>query len=127
MPAKICDAGELRTAIRIVRPVHQRDRTGTPVYDEEGHPVTEMVNVFGCGQVRHCKWTNAWGSEVYAAEQAGALEPATLTMRFARCVTPDCLIYKGCDPRPYEVISIDDVDDRHQWLAIKVKRQVAAV
>ena len=126
--AKSATAGELRTPIRVFRPDKPLDEHGQPKTDSEGYPIVQWVNVFGCGGVRHVKWEGAWGREVYEARQAGVIEPATVTMRYTRAVTPDCIVYKGDDPRPYEIISgINDVDERHQWIEFKVQRKAVAV
>ena len=53
-------------------------------------------------------------------------EPATLTLRYTPKITTTCLIYRGSDPEPYEVISVNDVDNRHTWLEVKVQRKGAA-
>lgn len=113
-------AGELRTRITVF------DVPGGEELNENGYQVTEPVNVFGEGGSRMCKWVNAYGGEVYTAKQLGVQEPATLTMRYTPKVTPTCLIYKGADKRPYEVIGVNDVEDRHVWLEVKVMRKAAA-
>ena len=41
-------------------------------------------------------------------------------------ITTTCLIYRGEDPRPYEVVSLNDVEDRHAWLEVRVQRKAAA-
>nr|DAR46642.1 MAG TPA: putative head-tail adaptor [Caudoviricetes sp.] len=53
-------------------------------------------------------------------------EPATITMRYSPLINEQLLIYKGSDAQPFEVISIDDVEERHVWLEIKVQRKVSA-
>lgn len=118
--AKHVGAGELRTKIMVFQP------PGAGEYNENGYPVTQPVNVFGDGATRYCKWVNAWGSEVYAARQAGVTEPATITMRYTCKLTTTCLIYRVGDPNPYEVISVNDVEDRHTWLEVKVQRTGAS-
>lgn len=121
--AKRAGAGEMRTRISVWdRP---RDGTGAPLRDGDGYPVQTPVNVFGEGGGRWCRWVDAWGSEVYAARQAGVTEPATLTMRWTPKVTTTCTVYRGRDPRPYEVLSVNDVEDRHVWLEVKVQRKAA--
>lgn len=126
--AKSATAGELRTPIRVFRPDKTLDEHGKAQTDSEGYPIEREINVFGPGGVRHVKWESAWGREVYEARQAGVTEPATVTMRYTRAVTPDCIVYKGDDPRPYEIISgINDVDERHQWIEFKVQRKAVAV
>lgn len=116
--ARSASAGELRTRIKVF------DVPNGEAWNENGYPVQEPINVFGEGGSRMCKWVNAYGVEVYTAKQAGVTEPATLTMRYTPLVTPTSTIYKGSDPRPYEVISVNDVEDRHAWLEVRVQRKV---
>lgn len=123
--AKRAQAGALRTRIRIFD--LPRDENGEVLRDRDGYEVKEPVNVFGPGATRQCQWVNAWGGEVYAARQAGVTEPATLTMRYTPKVTTECLIYRGDDPKPYEVISVNDVENRHTWLEVKVQREAAVM
>ncbi|HWS43299.1 MAG TPA: head-tail adaptor protein [Pseudoflavonifractor sp.] len=116
--ARSASAGELKTRIKVF------DVLDGEALNENGYPVQEPINVFGEGGSRMCKWVNAYGVEIYTAKQAGVTEPATLTMRYTPLVTPTSTIYKGSDPRPYEVISVNDVEDRHAWLEVKVQRKV---
>ena len=121
--AKRANAGELRTQIMVFDV--PRDAQGEPLRDEDGYKLEEPVNVFGDGATRYCKWVNAWGSEVYTARQAGVTEPGTLTLRYTPKLTTTCIIYRGTDPKPYEVISVNDVENRHAWLEVKVQRKGA--
>ena len=75
---------------------------------------------------RHKLFLHAYGTEVFTAMQLQVQEPATLTMRYSALIRPDCLIYKLGDPVPYEIISVNDVEDRHCWLEVKVRRMGAA-
>lgn len=47
-------------------------------------------------------------------------------MRYSPLIDPAMLVYKGKDPRPYEIISLNNVEDRGKWLEIKVQRKGAA-
>lgn len=119
--AKQAQAGELRTRIYIRRTVKDTDPEGSPIQQEE--------SVFGPEEperVWHCKWVNAYGAEAFTAMQLQIREPATLTMRYSALIRPDCLIYRLGDPVPYEIISVNDVEDRHHWLEVKVHRREAA-
>ena len=118
------DAGELRTRITVYD--LPRDEKGEVLLDDDGYPAREPVNAFGPGGGRSCKWEDAWGSQVYAARQAGVTDPATLTLRYTPRITTTCIIYRGRDPRPYEVISVRDIGDRHAWMEVKVQRKEAA-
>lgn len=73
-----------------------------------------------------CKWVNAHGAEIYQAAELRLREPATITMRYSPLVTVKSRIWRGRDTKPYEVISINNVNDRCEFLEIKVQRVVAA-
>jgi SPP1 family predicted phage head-tail adaptor len=115
--AKYANPGALRTPVRFIR----IDRTN----DADGYPTETEVDVFGAPVM--CAWVNVHGNEVFTAMQMKLREPATLTTRYSPLINQKLLIYKGTDPDPYEVISIDDVEDRHAWLEIKVQRATEAV
>ncbi len=121
--AKQAQAGELRTRIYIRRTVKATDAEGSAQEREE--------SVFPPGgdggeRVWHCRWVNAYGAQAMTAMQLQLQEPATLTMRYTPLVRPDCLIYRLGDPVPYEVVGVNDVEDRHKWLEVKVCRKTAA-
>lgn len=123
MPKQI-GAGDLRTRITVFD--LPRDEAGEVLRDADGYPVQEPVNVFGPGGGRSCKWEDAWGSEVYAARQAGVTDPATLTLRYTPKITTTCTVFRGSDPRPYEVLSVRDIGAQHAWMEVKVQRKEAA-
>lgn len=120
--AKQANAGELRTLAYFRRVVKETD--------EEGYPLGREETVFHDSAGRevpvHCKWVNAHGTEVFSAMQLQLRQPATLTMRYSPLIQPTMLVYKGRDPVPYEVVSVDDVEDRHRWLEVTVQRKGAA-
>lgn len=119
--ARQAQAGELRTRIYIRKTVKGTDAEGSAYVREE--------SVFGPEEperVWHCKWVNAYGTEAMTAMQFQIQEPATLTMRYSPLIRPDCLVYKLGDPVPYEIISVNDVEDRHRWLEVKIHRKEAA-
>ncbi len=116
--SKYANAGELRTRVYFKR--IQRST------DAEGFPAETEVNVFGEGEYARCKWVNAHGSEVFLAKQLELREPATLTMRYSPLINEKLLVYHEDDIKPYEIISLDNVENRNQWLEIKVQRMVSA-
>lgn len=121
--AKRISAGDLRTRIYIRKTVKH--------VDGEGVAGMREVSIFTDPpdrpeRVYHCKWVSAYGVEAVAAMQFQIEEPATLTMRYSPLIQPDQLIYKLGDPVPYEIISVNDVEDRHCWLEVKVHRRRAA-
>ena len=114
--SKSANAGELRTPVYFIRTDRENDRNGYPVITE--------VNVFGEGRYVLAKWVNAHGTEAFMAMQMQLREPATITMRYSPLINEQLLVYRGNDPKPYEVISIDNVQERNTWLEIKVQRRV---
>ena len=122
--AKQARTGELRTRIYIRRLAKAVDAEGVAGGVRE-------ESVFAPGpdgkeRVWHCKWVNAYGTEAMTAMQLQVREPATLTMRYSPRVQPDQLIYRVGDPVPYEIVSVNDVEDRRRWLEVKVHRKKAA-
>ena len=115
--SKSAGAGELRTKIEIKKAIVTTSGNG---YDAPA-----WTNVFGAGVYVWCKWVSAHGQEVFSAQQLGLEEVATLTMRYTRLLTAVCEIYRYGDPKPFEVISIDNIEQRNAWLEVKVKRKVA--
>ena len=53
-------------------------------------------------------------------------QPVTITMRYSPLVTVKCRIWHERDPEPYEIISIDNIGDRREFLEIKAQRVVTA-
>lgn len=121
--AKQANAGELRTRIYIRRLEKKADGEG--VAEERAESVFDP-GADGKERVWHCKWVNAYGTEAVTAMQLQIREPATLTMRYSDKIQADCLIYRLGDPEPYEIIGINDVEERHTWLEVRVCRKQAA-
>lgn len=116
--SKNANAGELRTPVFFMR-IDRKE-------DAEAYPSEKEVNVFGDGKSVRVKWVNAHGSDSFIALQMKLREPATITCRYSPKITADLVVYRGNDPNPFEVISIDNVEERNQWLEIKVQRKVKA-
>ncbi|HMM30671.1 MAG TPA: head-tail adaptor protein [Clostridia bacterium] len=122
--SKSANAGELRTRVYF-----KRIKTTT---NGNGYKVNQEVNVFGQDADENdipamCKWVNAHGNEVFVAMQLKLKQPATITTRYSPLLEDESLIvYCGTDPKPYEVVSIDNVEQRNLWLEIKVQRKVPA-
>lgn len=117
--SKAANAGELRTEVYFIR--NSRTKDG------EGYFTDEEINVFGDGVPCMCKWVNAHGYEVFQTMQLQIREPATITTRYSsKLLDPKLIVYKADDPMPYEIISIDNVEERSAWLEIKVQRKSGA-
>lgn len=116
--SKSANAGELRTPVYFIRHVKTTDAEGD-------HSETD-VNVFGKDVAVYCKWVNAHGTEAFEALNLQLREPATITCRYSSQIDRTLDVLKGTDPDPYEIISIDNVQERGEWLEIKVQRKEAA-
>lgn len=116
--SKSSNAGELRTPITVMS-------VSKPT-DDEGYDSYVETNVFGTGAVLMCKWVNAHGTEAFTDMMLKLREPAVVTVRYSPLITRTCLIYRGSDPDPYEIISMDNVEERDAWLEIHVQRKEAA-
>lgn len=121
--SKRAHSGELHTLVFFKQVVR-----GT---DDDGFPAERESNVLGQDENGidipfHVKWVNVHGYDVFTSIQMKLTEPATITMRYFCEISPDMVVYKGADPKPYEIISINNVLDQGRWLEIKVQRKVAA-
>ncbi len=131
--SKSANPGELRTPVYFMESGSQTD--------SEGYPAQSRSNVFGEGNAVMAKWVNAHGSESFTAMQLQLREPATLTVRYSPLIHERLLVYKAgeyekalqaknaeeaLERAAYEVISIDNVEERNRWLEIKVQRKAAA-
>lgn len=122
--AKSARTGEMRARITV-----QALASGI---DQEGVAIETWTDVFG-GEKVWCKWVNAHGLETYEAMRQNLREAATITMRYTPLIDVRCRIFKGHtptgdpekdDPQAYEVVSVDDVENRHKTMEIKVHRAV---
>lgn len=107
-------ASELRTPILI--------QTCVKDYDAEGYPTKSWEPVAG---TRWCKWTSKVGSDDDSGDQLGALEEATVLIRFNPAVTASCRVLRLSSNDPFEIIGpVVDLDDRHAWMQFSVRRKV---
>ena len=103
--SKTANPGELNTLVSFIKIVREND--------EESYSQEKKVNVFGKDALVPTKWVNAHGSEAF-------------TCRYSPLITETCLVYRKGDDDPFEIISIDNVEQRNTWLEIKVQRRVPA-
>jgi SPP1 family predicted phage head-tail adaptor len=68
------------------------------------------------------KWENAHGPDVWAAQSVGAVAPATVTIRYRSDVDPSCYVQRGSEL--YEIISMDNIRNRNEYIEMKVKQVV---
>lgn len=114
--SKRANAGELRTQVNFF--------SLTKTVDADGYPAEVETNVFGAPA--YCKCVNAHGNEVFESMSLNLREPATLTMRYSPLINAKLKVYRVGDNDPYEIISIDNVEQRNAWLEIKIQRTGAA-
>jgi SPP1 family predicted phage head-tail adaptor len=109
--SQITNPGELRTQITL----QTRSVTTSP----GGFQVPAWTNLATVWS----RWTNAHGSEVWTAESIGAESPATVLIRYRAGVDTTCAVLKGSDR--YEIVSVDNIHERSEYLELKVRRMEA--
>lgn len=103
---KIINPGELRTQVGIGR------RTIT---SPGGFPVAAYERV----DTVWARWRGVHGSEAWQAQAVGAEGAATVLIRYRPGIDNTTGIQLGNDW--YEVISVDDIEQRHEYIELKVK------
>lgn len=109
---KPINPGDLKTQITLLARTVSQDAVGA---QSAGTSIIAIV---------FSRWINAYGSEVWAAESAQAIEPATVLIRYRADVTLQCLVQKG--DAIFEIIGMDDIRDQHEYIELKVSRVVNA-
>jgi hypothetical protein len=123
--AKSATAGEMRTRILIKGAADNAAEQDT---DAEGYRPILETNLFD-GYV-YCKWVGAHGSDVYENKRLALEASATLTLRYTPKINQRCRVWRAGDPQDdqhaWTIISIDDPDDRHAYLELKIARKEPA-
>ena len=113
---KPSNPGELRTPITLQGP--------TILTDGGGAQRAGWANLVDAAV--KAKWINLHGAEVWAANQAGiTVSAATVTIRYRTDVTTRCSILKG-NVR-WEIVSLDNIQERNEYLELKVKRSTGSI
>ena len=110
------NSGRIATQILIRKPQE--------TVDDDGFPIIGHEYLFNSKPV-WCEWVNAHGSEFYNAASLNLREPATLTMRYSPLITVQCQVERKDNGAVFDIISIDNIRDKRNWLEIKVSRVVA--
>jgi SPP1 family predicted phage head-tail adaptor len=105
---KVTNPGELRTQVTL------QSRT---VSTETGGFLTPAGSTIA---VVWARWVNTHGSEAWTAASMGAEQAATVTIRYRSGIDRTCAVLKGSDR--YEIVSIDNIGERSEYLELKVKR-----
>lgn len=71
-----------------------------------------------------CEWQNKFGGEVYKAASVNAKEPARIRFWYIPGIDETCQVVKLENNITFDIINIDDIENRHQQLEIELKRYV---
>lgn len=105
---KTTNPGELRTRITL--------QTREITESTGGFPSASWVTLAEVW----AKWTNAHGSEVWAANAVQASAPATVLIRYRSDVDTTCAVL--LDGVRYEIVSVDNIQQRGEYMELKVQR-----
>jgi SPP1 family predicted phage head-tail adaptor len=105
---KVINPGELRTQVTLQRRTVSAGAGGFQV------PAWRTIAVVWA------RWTNAHGQEAVIAGAQGSEAPATVLIRYRSGLDITCAVLKGSDR--YEIVSIDNIQERSEYLELKVRR-----
>jgi SPP1 family predicted phage head-tail adaptor len=100
--------GEMRTRVTIL----EREVTTNP----GGFQVADLVELAEVW----AKWSNVHGSESWIASSVEAESPATVLIRYLDGIDTSCYIQKG--DQIYQIVSVDNIQERSEYIELKVKR-----
>ena len=109
------DAGQLRTPVTVLSVTKTKNANG----------FTETATADALGYTLYVQWRNAHGTEVLQAQELGLRDKATLRCRYDSRITPTCIVRKGGED--WEIVSIDNVDERGHWMELTVARLEDAI
>ena len=105
--------GELRTQVTVQNPTVTRNANGAQVPGW-----ADVATVFA-------KWVNAHGPEVVTSDALKTVKRATVMIRYLASVTEKSAISK--DAESWQVISVDDIQNRHEYMELVVELAKATV
>lgn len=103
---KTINPGEMRTRITVQTPTLTKAAGGAQVVSW-----SNLATVWS-------KWNNVHGAEVWQSQAVQAVSPATVLIRYRADVDAACSILKGTDR--YDIVSIDNIQEKNEYLEIKV-------
>ena len=104
--------GELRTPILLA------PRIVTTATGGFQKPVPDTANQISA----LAKWVNAHGAEVWAADAAGIMEAAMVTIRYKSQINATWYVSKDNGVTWFEIVSPDNIREYGELLELKVKR-----
>lgn len=109
---KAINPGELRTPILLVP---RTVSTETGGFARPAPDTAHQVSAWA-------KWTNVHGSEAWTASANGIQEPATVLIRYNASLDASWYVSKDNGVSWFEVVSLDNIQERGEYLELKVKR-----
>lgn len=114
-------AGDLRTRIRVQRKASARQPGGlvaTESWIDLGNSSdTDMP------RYKYCQWIGYHGTEAIKQDILQASLSATVRLRYDPRINTTCRLLRGTEE--YDIVSVDDIRLRHQWMELKVVRKEA--
>ena len=102
----------------------------TPGLDGDGFATETWANVLAGGGMIRCKWVSAHGTEVIENNRLDLGQVATITLRYTSLINERCRVFYETDTQDdthaWQIISINDPEDRHAFLEITLRRAVIA-
>lgn len=111
----VINPGELRTKVKL--------GTRTVATEAGGFRVGMVAFTAITGGEVWARWQNVHGTEVWAAQSANVQEAATVLIRYRSDVDPTMGVQLGSNW--YEIVSMDNIQNRNEFIELKVKRVVA--
>ncbi len=106
---KITNPGEMRTQITLQSVQLTKSAGGAQV-----RSYTDLTPA-----VVYSRWINAHGTEAIQAQALQVQGLATVLIRYRADVNTRCVILKGSER--YEILSIDNIQERNEYLELKVQ------
>jgi SPP1 family predicted phage head-tail adaptor len=104
---KVTNPGEFRTKVVL--------KSRSVLTDTGGYQKQSLTTV----RTVWAKWVGVHGVEAWAANSANALRAATVTVRYYADIDESWVV--SADGDDYEIVSIDDLQHRHEYLELKLQ------
>jgi SPP1 family predicted phage head-tail adaptor len=116
MTGFIVNPGEMRTRITFQVPTVTKDAGGAQVKAYANVSTNPMV---------WARWVNAHGDEAVQSAALKSAQRATVTVRQRTDILTTWQVLK--DNEAWQIISIDEVQDRNRWIELVVERTKGTV
>ena len=104
---RITNPGELRTSVIVQNPTINTDAGGA-----QSTTWSNVATVWS-------KWLNAHGAEAVTSDALKAVKRATVTIRYLSSLTEKSALLKAGER--WQIISIDDIQERHEYIELVVE------